>query len=80
MGRRPAVHARRQWVYPARMGEVVNLNHARKRKAREAAAADAAANRVKHGRTATEKANNRRAEARRQLQLDGRRRDDEPPR
>jgi hypothetical protein len=56
------------------MGEVVNLNQARKRKAR-----DAAANRVKHGRTATEKANDRRAEARRLAQIEDKRRDDEPP-
>jgi hypothetical protein len=62
------------------MGEVVNLNQARKRKARATAVADAAANRVKHGRTATEKANDRRAEARRQAQLDATRREDEPPR
>lgn len=57
------------------MGEVVNLNRARKARAKAEAAATAAANRVKHGRTAAEKANDRRAEARRQALLDGARRD-----
>jgi hypothetical protein len=56
------------------MGEIVNLKQARKRQARERAAAEAAANRAKHGRTAVEKANDRRAEARRQALLDGVRR------
>ncbi len=59
------------------MGEIVNLNRAKKRQAREAAAAEATANRAKHGRTAAEKANDQRAEARRQALLDGARR---PPR
>lgn len=58
------------------MGEVVNLNRARKARAKAEQAADAAANRVKHGRTGAEKANDRRAEARRQALLDGARRDD----
>ena len=57
------------------MGEVVNLNRLRKAKARAEAEATAAANRVKHGRTAAEKANDRRAEARRDALLDGARRD-----
>lgn len=56
------------------MGEIVNLNRVKKRQAREAAAAEAAANCAKHGRTAAEKANDRRAEARRQALLDGARR------
>lgn len=56
------------------MGEIVNLNRVKKRQAREAAAAEAAANRAKHGRTAAEKANDQRAEARRQALLDGARR------
>jgi hypothetical protein len=51
------------------MGEIVNLNRVKKRQAR-----DAAANRAKHGRTAAGKANDRRAEARRQALLDGTRR------
>jgi hypothetical protein len=53
------------------MGEIVNLNRVKKRKARDAAAAESAANRVKHGRTAAEKADDRRASARRQAALDG---------
>jgi hypothetical protein len=61
------------------MGEVVNLHRARKARAKTEAAAQAAANRVKHGRTGAEKANDRRAEARRQALLDGTRREDEQP-
>ena len=57
------------------MGEVVNLNRLRKAKARAEAEATARANRVKHGRTGTEKANDRRAEDRRQALLDGARQD-----
>ena len=52
------------------MGEIVNLNRARKAKAKSEAEATAAANRVKHGRTKAEKANDRAAEARRQALLD----------
>lgn len=37
------------------MGEVINLNKARKRKAREAAATQAAQNRVRFGRTKEQK-------------------------
>lgn len=37
------------------MGEIVNLKRVRKLQAREAAAAEAEANRAKHGRTKTEK-------------------------
>ena len=57
------------------MAEIVNLNRARKARARAEAAATAAANRVKHGRDAAEKANDRRAEARREALLDGARQD-----
>lgn len=57
--------------YAEAMSEIVNLNHARKRIARAAATAEATANRLKHGRTAAEKANDRRAEARRKALLDG---------
>lgn len=53
------------------MGEIVNLNRVKKQQARAAATAEAAANRAKHGRTAAEKANDRRVEARRQALLDG---------
>ena len=59
------------------MGEIVNLKQVKKRQARAAAEAEAAANRAKHGRTAAEKANDRRAEARRQALLDGARREEE---
>lgn len=65
-------------VYPAAMSDVVNLNRVRKARARAEEAATAAANRVKHGRTGAEKANDRRAEARRAALLDGARRDDAP--
>jgi hypothetical protein len=61
------------------MGEVVNLNRARKARARTEAAAQAVTNRVKHGRTGAEKANDRRAEARRQALLDGTKRGDDQP-
>lgn len=51
------------------MGNVVNLNKARKRRAREQAEAQAAANRVKFGRTKAEKQRDAAAEdeARRKL-------------
>jgi hypothetical protein len=57
------------------MAEIVNLNRARKAQARAEAAATAAANRVKHGRDAAQKTNDRRAEARREALLDGARQD-----
>ena len=52
------------------MGEIVNLNRARKAKAKAEAEATATANRVKHGRSKAEKANDRAAEARRHALLD----------
>lgn len=58
------------------MAEIVNLNKARKARAKADAAAEAAANRAKHGRTKAEKAKDRAAEARRQALLDGAKRDD----
>jgi len=58
------------------MSEVVNLNRARKARARAEAEARAAANRAKYGRSGTEKANDRRAAARREALLDGVRRED----
>jgi hypothetical protein len=57
------------------MAEIVNLNRARKAKAKAGREATAAANRVKHGRTGAEKANDRAAEARRTALLDGARRE-----
>jgi hypothetical protein len=53
------------------MAEIVNLNRARKAKAKSDADSTAAANRVKHGRSKAEKANDRAAEARRHALLEG---------
>lgn len=58
------------------MGEIVNLNKARKARERQEAEARAAANRTRHGRTKAEKANDARAEARRKALLDGVKRED----
>ncbi|GAA0608618.1 hypothetical protein GCM10009416_51770 [Craurococcus roseus] len=60
------------------MGDVVNLNRARKARAKAETGAKAAANRAKHGRTAAERENDARAEARRRALLDGSKRDDAP--
>ncbi len=57
------------------MGEIVNLRQVKKRQEREAAAATAQQNRVRHGRTKAEKANDRRAEERRQALLDAKQRE-----
>jgi hypothetical protein len=59
------------------MAEIVNLNRARKAKARAERQEEAAANRVKHGRTGAQKAHDRAAEARRNALLDGARREPE---
>ena len=58
------------------MAEIVNLNRARKAKARAEREAQAAANRTKHGRTKAEKANDRAETTRMQSLLDGAKRDD----
>lgn len=58
------------------MGEIVNLNKLRKARARQEAQADAASNRVKHGRTKAEKQNDAREEARRKALLDGAKREE----
>ena len=58
------------------MAEIVNLNKARKARAKQEAKAQAAANRVKHGRNKAEKANDASAEARRQALLDGAKREE----
>lgn len=58
------------------MAEIVNLNKARKARAKQEAEAQAAANRLKHGRNKAEKANDARAEARRQALLDGAKREE----
>ena len=62
------------------MGEIVNLNRARKQRARAQQAALAEENRARFGRTGAAKLNDDRAEARRRALLDGARRDDVPER
>jgi hypothetical protein len=52
------------------MGEIVNLRAVKKRLTRDAAASEAKQNRIRHGRTKAEKANDQRAERRRATQLD----------
>ncbi len=65
------------------MAEIVNLNRARKTRARAAEAAKAVENRVRAGRTGARKAEDRRAEQARLTALEGHRRtppaDEEPP-
>lgn len=60
------------------MAEIVNLNRARKARARTEEAAAAAANRAKHGRTGGERERDEKSEARRRALLDGAKRDDAP--
>ena len=55
------------------MGDLVNLNRARKAKAKELARDSAAANRVKYGRTKAEKSVERAEKARAERGLDGHR-------
>jgi hypothetical protein len=57
------------------MGEVVNLNKARKGKARVEAQAKAAANRVAHGRTQAQKALEKARAAKAARELEGHKRD-----
>jgi hypothetical protein len=52
------------------MAEPVNLNRARKARAKAARREQAAANRIRHGRTGAEKAADRLAAARREALLD----------
>ena len=61
------------------MAEIVNLRRAKKQRQRAADAVAAQQNRVRHGRTGAQQANDRRAEQRRAVALDGIRRDAEPP-
>lgn len=66
------------------MGNVVNLNKARKRRAREQAEQQAAANRVRFGRTKEQRQRDAAAEAEAQrkldqLRLDGKQGSDQPP-
>jgi hypothetical protein len=58
------------------MAEIVNLNKLRKARHKAEAEAQAAANRVKHGRTKGAKAEDRADAARRAALLDGAKRDD----
>lgn len=58
------------------MAAIVNLNRAKKQRAKAAAEATAAANRAKHGRSKVEKANDRAEADRRATLLDQARRDD----
>ena len=53
------------------MAEIINLNRAKKAKARDSEARLAAENRVRFGRTKVEKANDRRDQERRQKFLAG---------
>lgn len=61
------------------MAKVVNLNKARKQKAREAASALAAENRVRFGRTRAEKERDAAAALEAQRRLDQLRREPPPP-
>ncbi len=61
------------------MAEIVNLRRVRKQRARAAAAALAAENRVRHGRTGADKQAERIEQARQQAALDGKRREDDAP-
>ena len=63
-------------AYPHRMAEIVNLNKARKARAKAEQATEAAANRAKHGRTKAEKQNDKRAQDRRRALLDGAKREE----
>lgn len=58
------------------MAEIVNLNRARKARAKEAAARQAETNRAAFGRTRAEKAAQAAEQARRDALLDGARRED----
>jgi len=61
------------------MAEIVNLNQHRKAATRQAEARQAAANRVKFGRSKAEKAREAEREARRRALLDGARKEDATP-
>lgn len=61
------------------MGEVINLNKVRKRKAREQAAAQAAENRARFGRTKEQKQREAATSEEAQKRLDGLHREEAPP-
>lgn len=56
------------------MAEIVNLRRVKKRRKGEDAATEAQQNRIRHGRTKSEKANDKRLEERRNALLDALRR------
>lgn len=60
------------------MGEIVNLNRFRKQAARRQAAAEAAANRTRFGRTGAQKARDADDTDRSRRGLDGKKLDEEP--
>ncbi|HWL80796.1 MAG TPA: DUF4169 family protein [Roseomonas sp.] len=60
------------------MAEIVNLNQRRKAAAQQAESRQAAANRVKFGRSKAEKTRDAAAEAQRRALLDGARQEDGP--
>ena len=62
-----------------RMAEIINLNKHRKAKARGTRDSEAAANRIKYGRTKAEKENDRRAEERREKAQEDRKLDRDEP-
>ncbi len=62
------------------MSKVINLNKARKQRAREDAARQAAENRVRFGRSKAEKARDTALEEEARQRMDGLRRDPEEPR
>jgi hypothetical protein len=59
------------------MGDLINLNRARKAKAKAARSAAADANRIRFGRSAAQKASDAADKARAERLLDGARRDDD---
>ena len=61
------------------MAEIVNLNRARKARARDAAALEAERNRVRFGRTGAEKRSDAAERSARCSLLDGRRLERDPP-
>lgn len=58
------------------MAEIINLNRARKSRDKDAAKRTAAANRILHGRTKSERQETEKANDRRETELDGHKLDD----
>jgi hypothetical protein len=74
----PAHDIRHRDEWERSMSTVINLNKARKRKAREAAEKQAAENRVRHGRTKAEKQRDRAEAEEAKRRLDQLKRDSDP--